>query len=138
MTSDLIDAAVREVHELHAFFEAWLSGQGPAGASDFERLPSVLAPEFQIISPAGETMTRDTLIEGLRGAHGARGDQFRLWVDQVEGRLVHQDCVLVTYQEWQSTEALERGRVSSALFTQRAAKLLWQHVHETWLPEGSF
>ena len=83
-------------------------------------------------------MTRAALLAGLREAHGTRGENFRLWVDQVEGRAVLEDCALVTYQEWQATESLQRGRLSSALFTRREGQLLWQHVHETWLPAGSF
>lgn len=134
----MLQAAIEEVTVLHRFFQEWLRGSSPNTDAAFQRLPQVLAPSFQIITPSGETVERPALLETLRMAHGSRGKKFRLWVDQVAGRELASGLYLVTYQEWQATESLERGRLSSAVFSIRGTDLLWQHVHETWLAEDAF
>ena len=131
----MLQAAIEEVVDLHRFFQDWLGGLGPAGEEHFQRLDRALAPDFELVSPGGATLSRAALMESLRTAYGDRGSHFRLWVERVEGRELVPGLYLVTYQEWQAIEAKERGRVSTAILSTVGSGIRWQHVHETWLPQ---
>ena len=128
--------AVHEVLDLHEFFEDWLSGRGPDTPEHFARLERSLDPEFEIITPGGELISRTDLIEGLAGGFASRGKDFRLWVQNTRARVVEEGLCLVTYEEWQTVDGVEKGRLSSALLRCAAqGNCTWVHVHETALPE---
>ena len=125
-----------EVVQLHEFFEGWLGGGLANTEANFERLTAVMSPDFRIISPEGTVTDYESLLAGLRQGHNARPG-FRLWVKQVEGRLLAPDLALVTYEEWQEIEGVMNARVSTAVFRQKPTApngVEWLHVHETWLP----
>ncbi len=136
MTITAQQIAVHEVLDLHEFFEDWLSGRGPGTPEYYARLERSLEPDFEIITPAGQFIPRGELIESLADGFGSRGKDFRLWVQNTRARVVEDWLCLVTYEEWQAVDGVEKGRLSSALL--RCAMdgtCTWVHVHETWLPE---
>ena len=59
-----------EVDELHHFFEQWFKGELPDTDEAFARLASVMAEEFEIISPVGKVMKRDDILDAVRAGHG--------------------------------------------------------------------
>ncbi|MDF1836422.1 MAG: hypothetical protein P1V35_01010 [Planctomycetota bacterium] len=127
--------AVHEVLDLHEFFEDWLSGRGPNTPECFARLSRSLDSEFEIITPDGQLISRENLIDGLSGGFGSRGPEFRLWVQNTRARMVEEGLCLVTYEEWQATDGVEKGRLSSALLRCTPQGICtWIHVHETALP----
>ena len=127
-----------EVVGLHQFFEEWLGGKLAQTRGNFERLTAVMHPNFHIISPEGKITAYESLMVGLWQAHNSR-PSFRLWVKEVVGRPLSAGITLVTYEEWQEIAGKVNGRVSTAVFQQKADTpngVEWLHVHETWLQIG--
>ena len=60
----------KEVAELHAFFEGWFLGTLPDTDEAFRRFSSVLAEEFEMVTPGGVTRSREEILASVRGAHG--------------------------------------------------------------------
>jgi hypothetical protein len=121
---------------MHEAIERWfVTGDDDA----FDRLAGVLAPEFVIVVPGGSAVDRDALLAGLADAGGSRADDdpvFGIEIRHVEPRLTGDGYCLVTYEEWQSGDGDETGRVSSALFRPADGApegVEWVHLHETWL-----
>lgn len=125
----------QEVVALHRFFADWLSGRVDQSAPAFARLSQALAPDFQIVFPSGERMVRAQLLDMLWSAHGVNGETFTIEIRALESTRVTEDIALVLYQEWQMGEPVT-ARLSSALLERRQGKLVWRHVHETWLPDA--
>ena len=71
----LAQAVLQEVSDLHAFFEAWLSGEAENTNAVFTRVESSLGEEFTMVSPSGQRLQRPDVIGWLRGTHGARASQ---------------------------------------------------------------
>jgi hypothetical protein len=90
-------AALREVRDLHAFFEAWLSGTIPDGAQDFARLESALADGFTMASPDGHRHGRAEVVGRLRQAHGSKGAAFRIAIPEAEVLVLRPPLVVVGY-----------------------------------------
>jgi hypothetical protein len=136
----MIEACRREVEELHRFFLEWFTAAVPEDRQVFRRVAEALAVHFHIVSPAGKETDRPTLLEGLYTAHGRHAGSepaFRLWVEEIVVRPLAGDCYLVRYLEWQRNAGETRGRRSSAILRRDGSApggLLWDHVHETWLP----
>ena len=128
-----------EVVDLHQFFEDWLGGKLAKTEENYERLRSVMNPDFRIISPEGHMTNCESLLAGLWQAHNSRPG-FRLWVKEVKSKVLSPELSLVTYEEWQEIEGVVNARVSTAVFGQKAAaphKVEWLHVHETWLVDAN-
>lgn len=130
-----------EVEALHRFFEDWFGARLPADDTAFARLRASLAPGFQLISPEGQVLERQALLDGLRAAHGAEV-RSGLAIAVLPGgvRSLGPGLWLVTYQEWHRRGDESRGRQSSAVLEEHAAApggFVWRHVHETWLSSVS-
>lgn len=128
-----------EVVDLHQFFEDWLGGKLANTEENFARLTAVMHPDFHIIGPEGTVTNYEALMASLRQAHNSRPG-FRLWVKAVVARPLAAELALVTYEEWQEIEGKVNGRVSTAVFRQKANAphgVEWLHVHETWLESGA-
>lgn len=132
-------ASLAELRELHQFFQGW--GEGALADTDetFRRLSSVLADDFELVTPEGRVIAKDPLLEGLRSSHGARrGRGYRIRIENERARSIGEGLHLVVYEEWQELEGEARGRLSTAVLRSRAGTpngVEWLHVHETWLPE---
>ncbi len=130
------EACLREVVELHEFFQKWLSGEVPLRASNLERVGRALAKDFEIVSPAGNLTRRAQLLESLESRHGTfREPPLRIWVENIRGRGLGEGLYLVTYEEWQQVGGQpKRGRLSTAVFRREPSApqgVQWVHVHET-------
>ncbi|MEM7309582.1 MAG: DUF4440 domain-containing protein [Planctomycetota bacterium] len=131
-----------EIVDLHRFFHDWFAGRLDDTDQAYARFADALAPAFRLTSPRGDTAEREALLAGLRRAHGAVAKEVE--VDAVAARPVADGLWLVTYREWQRDPGAPgepwTGRASSALLREDPAApggFLWEHVHETWLPEGT-
>jgi hypothetical protein len=133
------DACKKEVIELHQFFEDWNQGKLAKTEEQFRRFSEAVASDFEIISPGGGSLSRAEILGRVREGHGSsRSTDFRIWIENYRGRLISDELVLVTYEEWQSQDGKNIGRVSTAVFRREPDApngVLWLHVHETWLPE---
>ncbi|MCB9137863.1 MAG: hypothetical protein H6642_05900 [Caldilineaceae bacterium] len=134
MSNLLMQKAIFEVEDLHRFFEDWFKGRLPQTADAFKRFDAAVAPEFQLITPAGEKIGGPALRDWIWSIHGTRQNT-SMWVDEAEGAAARPGLVLVTYREWQDGPDGESVRLSSALLEEdeRAPNgVRWVHVHETW------
>jgi hypothetical protein len=128
---------ITEVRDLHQFFQDWFAGAIAQSEENFTRVTHALNERFVLISPGGALAEYATVIEWLRSGYGTRPG-FRLWTERITLRHQEGDVALVTYEEWQETDAGVTTRLSSALFRRRDQApngVEWLHVHETWLPQ---
>ncbi|MFQ5690829.1 MAG: hypothetical protein ACE5HQ_11215 [Gemmatimonadota bacterium] len=129
-----------EVMDLHRFFQEWYKGVPDPEGDSFERLASVLHPDFELIAPTGGRMDRTKVLNGVREAHGRySGCPCRISIRNCATRALGPDLGLATYEEWQDIAGETRGRLSTAVFGRRAGLpngVQWLHVHEVWMDEG--
>ncbi|MEM7346492.1 MAG: hypothetical protein AAF485_19800 [Chloroflexota bacterium] len=129
------EAVIREVIELHQFFEGWLSGTLPNTEENFQRVAQVLAETFTMVSPAGEELDQPPMINYLRDGWGARSS-LKIWVDQCRILNETPELIVARYEEWQQVAGGEETvRVSTAVFRDAPDTpngVTWLHVHETW------
>jgi hypothetical protein len=130
-----------EIVELHDLFTAWLDGTTPAGELEavLARTAATQEPEFVFITPGGQTLPREALLDDLRTAHGSRPG-WRMWVENARLHAAHGELTVVTYEEWHRlADGTVTGRATSAVLRAKPGTpngLSWLLVHETWLPEA--
>lgn len=131
------DACVREIEDLHGFFEAWFVGSLPETEQAFARFEQVLAETFVIIGPGGLEFDRSGILERVRQGYGSKASgEFALWIENVRLRECGEDRCLATYEEWQRSGDTTRGRISTVVFGARSDApngVEWRHLQETWL-----
>jgi len=136
MQSALKQQAETEIIGLHDFFQAWYRGELDATA--FSSFEQALDENFQIITPDGNLLPRERILQAVRQQHGSDASAV-LEIRHVEPVAVDRQIAVFRYQEWQSSAGEKpRGRLSTVVFRRDAAAsngLIWRQVHETWLPE---
>jgi hypothetical protein len=138
----LAQAVLREVADLHAFFEAWLSGTAENTNAVFSRVESNLGEEFTMVSPSGQRLQRLDVIGWLRGTHGTRANQgpFHIAIAEPEILLLRPPLVLLGYVEEQTVGDVVTRRQSTALFEvsiEGGQRVRWLALHETWIDPSS-
>lgn len=131
----MIEQCKAEICELHDFFQAWFTGALADTNENFARFAAVMAEGFAIISPGGVLTERPALLTGLRAAY-QRQPSIRIWTQNHQLRHQVGDLALLTYEEWQESEAGTTARLSTVLFQTQADTpngVVWLHVQETWL-----
>ena len=134
------ESCKNEVIELHKFFEQWFKAEIENSSEFFARFESVISKEFLLIMPTGKTTTREEIIKQIRNGYGSRKDDevpYRLWVKDIQCRMIEGNLCLVTYEEWGEIRSKINARLSSALFRKKngtANSVEWVHVHEVYIP----
>ena len=130
----------KEVIELHKFFEQWFKSEIENNDELFARLENALSEEFMLISPTGSVSSREQIITQIKNGFGSRkadDKPYRLWVQNIECRLMEGNLCLVIYEEWGEVGGELNARLSSALFRKKddtANGVEWVHVHEVSIP----
>lgn len=129
------DACEREIHSLHDFFVGWYTGRLDEGA--FDRFEDTLSPDFEMVTPDGEVLTRAETVGYVREERDTH-DEFDIGIRNVETIDAHEGRALLRYEEWQTkgdeNETQNDGRLSTALFgTSDTAPegVEWLYLHET-------
>ena len=125
----------QEIHDLHQFFEDYLSGKIEPGP--MERFESVLDEGFTIIVSDGAIMNRDDIVGYVRDSHAQR-PSFRIWTENVILRHHIGEVMLVSYEEWQTINDTTTCRTSTVAFKEDATLpngVRWLYVHESGLKE---
>jgi hypothetical protein len=133
MVTPTLAECQQEIESLHDFFVAWYCGE-PA---EFSRLSDALGPEFEMIHPDGERVSRKAILESIRETEAAYDPgEFTIDIRNVEAVDIGDDYAVLRYEEWQTTPDGENGRLSTVLFdvdSDAPNELAWVTVHETWL-----
>lgn len=129
-------AAGREIVALHVFFDGWLSGRFAAGEAALSEVHDALSADFTMVNPAGKRLDQAAVLGWLAEAHGSRGPDFRIWIENVALLLRRGSLLLASYDECQHLAgAGTRRRVTCLLEEKADARngLVWLAVHETWV-----
>ena len=137
-TNSISDLAIREVVELHHFFNHWL-GAPSKEKLDIARLAGVLDPGFRLVAPDGGVRERQPLIDWIAGVRGSRGADFRIDVSDFVAVWQSAEAVLLEYVETQYIADKTTKRLATALFCREPKApcgVVWRHLQETWLHDG--
>ena len=129
-----------EIVRLHDAFVAWFTGSCDSSGDTYERtIGSVLSPSFSMVTPSGGVIPANLLHERLQAAYGSHSEHgMAIEIKNVEVVSSSGSQYLVRYEEWQRSGSpeVETARQSTAFFQESGptSKLIWVHVHETWMP----
>ncbi|NNF06608.1 MAG: DUF4440 domain-containing protein [Candidatus Eisenbacteria bacterium] len=129
--SNLIAA---EILELHYWFEAWFLGR--LDQISLSRVDQCLSDDFHLVNPSGVLATKPELLETLVKTYGTYQERdFAIVVKNIQVRPLSENVAIARYEEWHKQDGNEKGRLSLAVF-KTEPELVWEHVHEVWLPES--
>jgi len=126
------------VEDLHEFFVEWYVGTAPPAA--FDRVEDALAPTFEMVTPDGTCHDRAAVLRMVRESF-ERDDPGAFDIEIRNVTVVREMGIHATvrYEEWQTRDGTETGRISTVLFREDGdapCGLSWLDLHETWLEEG--
>ncbi|MEU4579946.1 NmrA family NAD(P)-binding protein [Nonomuraea sp. ATR24] len=112
-----------EIVRHHRVIERWLAGTG-----GFEAFAEAHAPDFTLVTPDGQALSRERVLAEVAAARGADPG---LRVEIRDARVVAGSgpLVVAAYEEWQRG----RGRRATAVLRREGGALRWAHLHETWI-----
>ena len=123
---------IEEVHRLHRFIEAWMSGQ-EVPEDSWSEFARSLAPTFEMVVPTGTARDRNQVLEGFGQARGAAQGvtvEIRAAVE-----LYRSDgLAVVRYEEWQLHPSQSNQRVSTVVLGEHGeipGRWWWLALHET-------
>lgn len=134
---------MKEIIDLHKFFEQWFKAEIENNDKTFARLENVLKKEFLLIMPSGAISTRDELLKNLREGYSSHKDDeipYKLWVQNIKCRYIETDVCVMIYEEWGEVHGKTNARISTAIFHRNencVNKVEWVHVHEVFIPVKS-
>jgi len=122
-----------EIERLHDFFVAYYTGE----TADISPMEAALAPDFEMVSPGGDVLDREEVIELVRSKrNGYDSGEFDIAIYGVELLDSAQTHAVARYEEHQTGPDGDDARVSTVLFRtdkDTPAGRSWVTVHETWL-----
>ena len=139
MSERLVDLAIRECVELHAFFLAWLRPHGLSANGtklDPQRFERAFDPAFRLVGPDGGVRDRAAIVGWLHDLKEGRGADFRMEVSDFRAVWQEGDAILLEYVETQYLQGKTTQRQSTALLKrapEAPAGMIWVHLQETWL-----
>lgn len=121
----------KEIKGLHNFFQQFFTGEIQQGT--INRFEEVLDDNFTLITPHGQFTTRHDILAMVKQNHNSR-NQMKIWTNDILTKTLSKDLYLATYQELQGMEDGSKTiRLSTAIFRVEGSKVIWIHVHETWM-----
>jgi len=128
--TDPASACAEEIIALHRIFEAVL---GAPGEDDGGRFEAAFAPGFAMVMPDGRKLDRAAVLGFLRQARGARGEGFRIGIEDIEVLHAAPPLMLMHYVERQWLRGHETARRAVAQFRFEEDGPRWLFVQETWI-----
>jgi len=129
----------QEIIDLHKLFVSWFTGA--LAQSDLEnKLASRFLKETIFITTQGESVAYQHLMMMFQQGYGKMNSAFKIAISDVDVLHDFGEYVLVTYIEWQTTDANPQ---SSGIYNVRKTTALiskqmpfkWLHIHETMQPK---
>jgi hypothetical protein len=129
-----MSSVLREIIDLHQFFQAWFVGDLSREDASFEYLESALADDFTLVRPNGTEVDRSTILTAAREAWGSRAG-LHISIEAVEVIAAEATLIVARYDESEQEhgEKISR-RVSTVVFRRSEHHpngLAWLRVHET-------
>ncbi|TPI34974.1 DUF4440 domain-containing protein [Mesorhizobium sp. B2-1-8] len=134
-SATLFSQASAEVVDLHRFFVDWFVA-ARADKVDFGRLEAVMGEGLTMITPGGQTLDRDAVIDHVRSSRATCDDGFAISIEDIKPGWQDGNTIVVLYVEAQLRAGKHSRRQSSAVFTTSSSApngVQWRHLHETWL-----
>lgn len=129
----------REVVELHRVIEGWLAGRLSRSSQAFAAFADLLAEDFTVLPPDGTVVSRENVLYGFEGAHGALPG---VAVEIRAFRFIDSGAEIgvARFEEWQQHVSNSNARAS--LVAMRRDPIArhgwrWLALHEAWLPGGA-
>ncbi len=130
----------KEIQELHLFFQEWFNGTCTKNEETFARIEKVLSPDFHLITPNGETITKPTLIDFLWQNYDTRETEpLTIKVEKIKSIRKTKDLCIMTYHEIQASQTAKTRRQSVAVFETSEGTpngIQWVYVQETWIEKN--
>lgn len=132
----------REIVTLHDFFVDWYTGV--ADRASFETFEHTLQEDFEMITPSGELLERQSVIE-LVETKRDRYDRgtFDIEIENVDVIEATDRLTVCRYEEHQHGPTETSARLSTALLAPSEEvgtedpQIEWRYVHETWLDDAA-
>lgn len=130
-----IDPYHQEVLDLHVYLTLWLTGEIPNGDGTPARLKYVLADDFFVIHPNGQSGSKADAIESFGKAWGEKPQSYAIRIENVQTRPLGDDYCLATYKESHVGEP-GRERIATAVLEREltSGAIKWRFLQETPLP----
>lgn len=125
-----------EARQLHEFFLGWYRGEIADTDENYARLADVLADDFMLITTGGFCVSREQMLQMMRGEHGTKPD-LRLDTDGYSLRFEEGGVVLFTYRENGETGGRRKSSLISVVMRKAPGTpngLRWVHLHEVAAP----
>lgn len=134
------DTILKEVTELHKFFEDWYNAILPKSQEAYSRFSSVMNPTARYISPTGSISIGSELISGIWQDYGKyENDTFAITIDDYKHLFLattNQDISLVNYVEIQKIGGkVDNSRIHTSAFRYKQSTpngVWWEHIHQTY------
>jgi len=129
------EARAREsITEQHRLLERWLAGTDDQTEGNFTRFAEAHGDAFTMVSAAGELLERETLLSGLRAAHGT-SPGLRIETKNVRVLWREGPLLVVAFEEWHETpEAEATVRLNTVILRDEPDvkdSPNWLHLQET-------
>lgn len=125
-----------QVVEFHLLWELWERAVVDQSDKTFQSLKHTLAPSCSLVLPWGQEVNAYDEIEALYSSYGAhKADQYQTWVDRIRIEKITDGNWLVRFDNWKRTDKEVSCRMTSSVLQSEVGtnKILWMHIHETWL-----
>ncbi|PHU29126.1 putative sucrose-phosphatase 1 [Capsicum chinense] len=128
-----------EVVKFYLFFEKWRRGEIENADLYLSNMKAVCRPSGTFVHPSGVEKSLEEYVNTLKKCHGdKKGNQYRIWVDQVLPTQVGSDSWLVSFKKWELCGEERQCCITTVVLSSKnvtvADGLTWTHVHQTWLP----
>ena len=125
-----MDPWLREVTELHDYFEAYFLGE----VAGLDRVEAALAPDFTMVGPGGTTSSRPETITMIASGH-AHTNSLKMTITEPDLLFEDDASLVAAYVENQQWADASNQRLTTVVFTKDDSApngLLWRRIHETW------
>jgi len=134
--TDTAGKVFQEISRMHGSIEGWVRGVLPEQAFEAE-ISGHIAPQFEIVEPNGQIVTRDQAMNGLFKFRGGNPG-FRITIDEAEIVFSKDETVLARYVERQTGAKLAEATNArrATCLSEVGDRVRHLHLHETWLESG--
>ncbi len=125
-----VDAAVETIHSMHVLIEKVFTGAG--NDQDLAALIAYFSDDFEMVGAAGKRISFEQ-VKGLFANNQGKMPDIKIETYDAEVLMKSDTSIVLTYTEKHTKESGILIRRSCALIEERAGKMLWRYLQETFL-----